>query len=106
MSGLMRLAILISLMGVVFGCGTDPVPPADLKPGLQISPIAGIVYEKVPDSNYYTVEIKCQAYLNFTTQEVSTVESQCDESLYEGEAVVLLTRSQIQEIFDYWRRYN
>ena len=112
MHGLWRVVQICSfgLFGVLSGCGTEPVPIEEPKPGLRWSPATGVVIEATEfhdsEGALYRVSILCTAYIDFTEQTVSEVEEECSLSDFEGEALLLVTRNQLQQIYDYWRRWN
>ena len=99
---------VIWIVGIflIIACGTTPVPVETPTPGLKWTPVAGIVLTATDKPDLYEVEITCKAWLDFATQTISKVDQECEISNYEGTALFLVTREQIQQNFDYWRRYR
>ena len=103
MNGLKILA-LASLIG----CGatlTPVVVQEKTKPGLRWSPMIGVVLEATDEKGVYRVTVNCRAWIEFNTQTVSDVDEECHETDYTGQAMLLVSRDQIQEMYDYWRKY-
>ena len=100
------LALSIVIFVFLVACGTTPVPIETPTPGLKWTPVAGIVLTATDKPDLYEVEITCKAWLDFATQTISEIDQECEISNYEGTALFLVTREQIQQNFDYWRRYR